>query len=449
MPTFSAIALDRMLEPGASTSVESVPSSTNSFYSKPPISKLEKGKGKLPSERTVTRPLMSPALYATPDAIPLPNSPSSFPPSPYIINHKSRGPPRLLKSSSEANVVSSSHQKTLAEETITAETDVKVSPRRRSTSFSFPISEATEDDYSNGVHARPVGNYNFDGIVDGPFGHWSSLDGKIGNGKSELDNAANGLEWENVLTEPVTIKTDKESESEDFYDPGESASFTSNTDVEGDAGDEGSHRLATPVGEFYDAWDELSTDSGMQSSGNNIESELREIRLSLVMEIEKRKQTEEALEQMQIHWQRLREQLAQVGLFVPIDPTTSTNNMNLSEELRCQLEVARFVSDSLGRGMAKAEVEMEMESMLETKNFEITRLSDRLHYYEAVNREMSQRNQEAIEVARRERQKRKKRQRWIWGSIAATITLGSAALAWSYIPAVKPSSEVSQPLKDE
>jgi len=134
----------------------------------------------------------------------------------------------------------------------------------------------------------------------------------------------------------------------------------------------------------------------MQSSVNNIESELSEIRLSLLMEIEKRKQTEEALEQMQIHWQRLREQLAQVGLFVPIDPTASTNNMNLSEELRCQLEIARFVSDSLGRGMAKAEVEMEMESMLETKNFEITRLSDRLHYYEAVNREMSQRNQEAI-----------------------------------------------------
>lgn len=255
MPTFSAIILDRMLEPGASASVESVPNTTQSFYSKPPISKLEKGKGKLPNERTVTRPQMSPALYATPDAIPLPNSPSSFPPSPYIINHKSRGPPRLLKSSSEANVVSSSHQKTLKEETITAETDVKVSPRRRSTSFSFPISEATEEDFSNGVHAHPVGNYTFDSIVDGPVGNWSPLDEKIVNGKTELDNAANSLERENGLPEPVTIKTDKESESEDFYDPGESASFTSNTEVEGDAGEEGSQRLATPVGEFYDAWD--------------------------------------------------------------------------------------------------------------------------------------------------------------------------------------------------
>ncbi|KAF8049909.1 hypothetical protein N665_2093s0004 [Sinapis alba] len=364
MPTFSAIALDRMLEQGASTSAETVPS-TRSYYAKPPISKQKKGKNTRP-------PRMSPALYATHDAIPLPNSLSSFPPSPYIINHKSRWP-RLLKSSSEANV-SSSQQKTLEDEAIVNGADVKASPRRKSTSFSSPISEATEEDYSN---------FYFDGHV----GNWSPFDGNIGNGKSELDNAAaNGLEWENNLSDPVTAKTDKESESEDFYDPGESASFTSNTN----AREEGSHRLATHVGEFYDAWDELSTGSGMQSSVNNTESELREIRLSLLMEIKKRKQTEEALEQMQIHWQRLREQLAQVGMFIPIDPTTSTNNTNLSEELFCQLKVVRFVSDSLSRGMAKAEVEMEMESMLETKKFEITRLSDRVNHYEAVNREMFQ-----------------------------------------------------------
>ena len=415
MPTFSAIALDRMMLEAGAASTSLPPTTTKSsfhHYSKPPLvssNKTEKGKDTLP-------PRMSPSLYATPDAIPLPNSSpssSSFPPSPYIINHKSRGP-RLLKSSSEANVA-----KPLEEDVVT---DAKVSPRRRSTSFSFPISEASEE-----------GSFSFDG--------------KIGNVSDD------DLKCENNLPEPVTAKVvvvDKESESEDFYDPGESASFTSNTD----AGEEASsHRLSTPVGEFYDAWDELSTDSGMQSSvNNNTETELREIRLSLLMEIEKRKQTEEALEQMQTHWQRLREQLALVGVFVPIDPTSTTtdNDMNLSEELRCQLEVARFVSDSLGRGVAKAEVEMEMEAMLEAKNFEITRLSDRVHYYEAVNREMSQRNQEAIEVARRERQKRKKRQRWIWGSIAATITLGSAALAWSYVPASRPSSEASsQTLKDD
>lgn len=228
MPTFSAIALDRMIEPGASTSAETTVPSTNSqyYYSKPPISKVDKAKSLNERRRTFTRPKMSPALYATPDAIPLPNSPSSFPPSPYIINHKSRGPPRLLKSSSEANVAS--QQKTVEDEAA----DVKASPRRKSTSFSFPISEPTEED--------------FGGVVDGPFGSWS--------GKSDLDSAANGLERENNLPEPV-FKAEKESESEDFYDPGESASFTSNAEVEGDAGEDGSQKLATTVGEFYDAWD--------------------------------------------------------------------------------------------------------------------------------------------------------------------------------------------------
>lgn len=141
--------------------------------------------------------------------------------------------------------MASSQQKPLEDEAIASGADVKASPRRKSTSFLFPISDATEEDYSS---------FEFDGVVDGPVGNWSPFDGNIGNGKLELDNAlANDLEWENILTEPVTAKADKESESEDFYDPGESASFTSNTD----AGEEGSHRLATPVGEFYDAWNRM------------------------------------------------------------------------------------------------------------------------------------------------------------------------------------------------
>jgi len=37
-----------------------------------------------------------------------------------------------------------------------------------------------------------------------------------------------------------------------------------------------------------------------------------------------------------------------------------------------------------------------METVIAAKNFEIARLSDRVQYYEAANREMSQRNQEAI-----------------------------------------------------
>lgn len=44
------------------------------------------------------------------------------------------------------------------------------------------------------------------------------------------------------------------------------------------------------------------------------------------------------------------------------------------------------------------------------------------------------------ELARRGRQKRRKVQTWVWGSIFATITLGSTALAWSYLNAKGSSS---------
>ena len=47
------------------------------------------------------------------------------------------------------------------------------------------------------------------------------------------------------------------------------------------------------------------------------------------------------------------------------------------------------------------------------------------------------------ETARRNRQIRKRRQKWVWGSIAAAITLGMTTLAWSYLPAMSGSSSSS------
>lgn len=124
------------------------------------------------------------------------------------------------------------------------------------------------------------------------------------------------------------------------------------------------------------------------------------MRLTVLMELEKRKQAEEALNKFQGQWQRLREQLLLVGLTLPLDPTVAADGKQLdsdpAEELCQQVYLARFVSDSIGRGIGRAEVETEMEVQLEAKNFEIARLLDRLHYYETVNHEMSQRNQEAV-----------------------------------------------------
>lgn len=144
---------------------------------------------------------------------------------------------------------------------------------------------------------------------------------------------------------------------------------------------------------------ELSSESGQLSSSlHDTDAELREMRLSLLMEIDKRKQVEEGLNNMQSKWHRVRQQLALVGVILPANliDISEDDLPDPAEELCQQVDIARFVSDSVARGIARAEMEIEMESQIELKNFEIARLIDRQHYYEAVNREMSQRNQEAI-----------------------------------------------------
>lgn len=49
-----------------------------------------------------------------------------------------------------------------------------------------------------------------------------------------------------------------------------------------------------------------------------------------------------------------------------------------------------------------------------------------------------------VEVSRRLRQIRKRRQSWVWGSIAAAITLGTGALAWTYLSTGGQSSSTSK-----
>ncbi|GER46186.1 3-isopropylmalate dehydratase large subunit, partial [Striga asiatica] len=126
----------------------------------------------------------------------------------------------------------------------------------------------------------------------------------------------------------------------------------------------------------------LSSESGPQLKIPDIESELREIRLSLLMEIEKRKQAEETLCNMQNQWQKIREKLSLLGLTLPEDLTTclleGEQHADPAEEIWQQVYIARFVANSIGKGIAKAEAEMEMEAQIKLKNFEVARLWDRL-----------------------------------------------------------------------
>ncbi|XP_022751399.1 uncharacterized protein LOC111300058 [Durio zibethinus] len=456
MPTFTAIALDRLLEPGASKSVnKSGPNLKPPIPNPKPIpnSKLERTKNNISvMERKVNRPQISPALYATPEATPLPDSPSSFPPSPYIINYKRRGP-CLLKRFSEDNV--SSQKKTLQEDEVNSNAklaETKSVDLSKDGSVTFRICEPKEEEHENGVHNGPINVEQANGVHGGSIqdeqmddvhnGEFGSSNGEVGSSQM-----SNGLAVNSAVLKVGLLNLDRSGDSEDFFDPNESMSVASNTEGDDDTEAESAARLATSRVEFFDAWDVLSSESASQSILGDIEAELRGIRLSLLMEIEKRKQAEEALNKMRCKWQRIGQELADVGLSLPVDPIDMTEDelVNPAEELRQQVDFARFVSLSVGRGIARAEMEMEMESQIESKNFEIARLCDRLHYYETVNREMSQRNQEAVEMARRHRQRKKRRQRWVWGSIAAALTLGTAALAWSYLPTGKASSSASIP----
>ncbi|CAL0330741.1 unnamed protein product [Lupinus luteus] len=408
MPTFTAVAFDRLIEPRASKPVH------KSVSTSMPVLKSTKH-GRTNSEpietrKPLPRPPLKPALYATPEVTPLPDSPSSFPPSPYIINHKRRGP-RLLKSFSEVNV--QAKKKALDNENVNGKSSdtVVASSSAGALQSTFTNHEPVEEEQVNGDTELSRSN------------------------GGECDSVTNGLYMEKVMESC----SERDGEGEDFFDPRDSMSLASYTDGEDNTGTECALKLNTPHGEFFDAWEELSSEGGSQNVVRDIEAELREIRLSLLMEIEKRKQAEESLNMMRNQWGRIRQELSLVGIVFPADFSVISKGEQLSsntvEDLCQQVHIARFISSTIGRGTVRAEVEMEMEVQLEAKNFEIARLLERLHYYETMNKEMSQRNQEAVEMARRERQRKSRSQKWIWGSITTAIALGSAAIAWSYLPA--------------
>ena len=104
-------------------------------------------------------------------------------------------------------------------------------------------------------------------------------------------------------------------------------------------------------GEFFDAWEELSSEGGTQNSTIDFEAELCEMRLSLLMEIEKRKQTEESLNSMKSQYERIRQGLYSAGIVLPANLTAVAGadqlNSDPMEDLCQQVHVARFISNSL------------------------------------------------------------------------------------------------------
>ncbi|KAL6633699.1 hypothetical protein ACP70R_026370 [Stipagrostis hirtigluma subsp. patula] len=442
MPTITHYVLDPFLETGSRVQ-------TQKAASKPPPAPPDKAAEKpMPVPAAPVRTQTSPALYATPESTPLPDSPSSFPGtwSPYLINHKRRGA-SLAKTLSQGDVGSEGSQ-----------------PKLPVTMPALPKGSGSIEIQEPEFAFQQVGY----GQAEGDSGVEETLnarDDEILQKDKDLVTAENEQvqpEFEfqrgshEALVRPVNVgrpfngALPTSGESDPFFELQDSLSVASNAETD-DAGAQErwwkpSSPLGTSVGtpgaEFYDAFEEISSDGGTRSS-RCMDDDLREMRLSLLMEIERRKQAEEALENWQKEWKKLTHHLSLIALTLP-SPTVAENNDDSSvdpgADLCQQITVSQLVAAAIAQGVARAEVESDMETVVAAKNFEIARLSDRVQYYEAANREMSQRNQEAIEMTRQQRNKRKKRQKWFWGSVGLAVTLGAAAIAWSYIPSSQPQA---------
>lgn len=227
MPTFTAIALDRLIEPGAAKSMTTVTNVSDS--------KLDRRNNTINSnlERrnstSTTTTLdkkhhwarIKPALYATPTSTPLPDSPSSFSPSPYVVDHKRRGP-RLLKSYSEDDVAAR-----------------KRAPEEEKVGDNTKVAGKETTDLTEDVACSvtcPVEQEHVNGIS---------------SGEPVISELSSSLAAQNGSAKSV----EEGGELEDFLDPQDSMSAKSNTEGDSNSGVERSLYQTTPVAEFYDAWE--------------------------------------------------------------------------------------------------------------------------------------------------------------------------------------------------
>ncbi|GLJ20175.1 hypothetical protein SUGI_0366270 [Cryptomeria japonica] len=203
----------------------------------------------------------------------------------------------------------------------------------------------------------------------------------------------------------------------------------SNSDEVGDI----DYTPRTNRSDFFDAEDDLPTEDDLGQSSRSYNSrthaELDILNSKLSMEIGRRVRAEEALSLWQNLWQEMKERFSLSGVSLPSIEIDGNRLASFVNDVCGQFTIARTVANSVGRASIRAETEHEMKIQIDNKNSEISRLRHELQYYELVNREMSQRNQEAIELARRRRRRLKKKQQWLWSSFGISIAIGATAVS--------------------
>lgn len=377
MPTFTTIALENLLEHRNS--------GKNSSTLKNPQPSTNQNDEATEEERAKTSKRLnhiyiSPALYTTPEPTPILDysSSGSLSSSPYVFNRKGRGGGK--------------------------------SANRRIDGFEVEGS-------GSGSGSQLVGN----GGEALQGGEEELVESSFFGGGEENENCK-AVEGEGEC-----------ADYDDFLDPRcDSFSVGSSSELNdsGRLGVASMSILSNQIGEFYDAIEDFSSDGSIASCSRNIESELCATRLSLLEEIEKRKTAENNVAMMCSRFQRM----GKILLSSNDSSGMMQFDINEMEQFSQQVIVARFVAEAVGKAEAQAEAEVAAQVIIGSKDKEISRLRDRLQYYEAMIHEMSQKNVESMEVARSQRERKRGERKWLWSCIGISIVVGASIIAYSYAP---------------
>ncbi|KAI3987551.1 hypothetical protein MKX01_003237 [Papaver californicum] len=398
MPSYTAIALERLLQPNSSSPSPSSKSNFKHQINNNNNSVVTTTKTKKPPKHIY---ISSPALYTTPEPAPIPytSTSDSVSPSPYVVNHKRRD-------------------------------HFHVIPEATNRHHGFQVTKSTSSS-SGGGGGDNNGETNVEVRNDG-IAENSLLEVEIEDGELVVET---NVRDQNAADFTTPIKNVVEISNLGDCDYASCASTLATKTL----------KVLQSQSEFFDADEEFFSDSSISNASpsrsrfSSIE-ELHAARVHLFDEIERRKRAEDALARMCNHWQSINSHWCASGVGLSL-PATQEYEVDTELELDDRVEkfcqevvVARFVSEAVGRGLARAEIEAAAKTVLESKNLEVLQLRDKLQYYEAVNHEMFQRNQEVVELTRKQRAVRKMKHRWIWSCIGLSITLGASLLAYSYLP---------------
>ncbi|KAL8205953.1 hypothetical protein R6Q57_009504 [Mikania cordata] len=262
-------------------------------------------------------------------------------------------------------------------------------------------------------------------------------------GGNSANRRIDGFEVQSSVGEHQLVQGENcladEDADDNFVDPPcDSLSIASSGDLNdsGRLGLDNMSLVSNQIGEFFDATEDFSSEGSIASCRGIIESELHTARVNLLEEIEKRKATEDDMAAMCTHLQ----QVSKILLSQPGVTHSSNDSSQMRfdfkemKQLSEEVIVARFVAEAMGKAVARAEAELVAQAVIESKDKEIARLQDRLQYYEAMIHEMSQKNLESMEVARRERERRREQRKWLWRCVGMSIAIGASVIAYSYVP---------------